>query len=127
MDGKYGIFSLDGHLALSLNGDITQSELIFSSDDLSSISPLQGQLHGKGSLGGSLFSPKLDLSLESDSLRVADNTLKNVKITLSPHQEDEKLMGHVALSFVMKGEKHHFSAAVSLSSTISSISRSSYI
>ncbi|NGX42470.1 MAG: hypothetical protein K940chlam7_00750 [Chlamydiae bacterium] len=112
LHASYGLFTMDGNLSLTTDGIITESSLIISSSDLSEQLPATGQFHGGGKILGNIWSPEIDLNLESDFIDYGGNMFTNVSAKVRSRHTEQGLKGRLDLSFLTEQEHHRFSGDI---------------
>lgn len=106
---SYESYSIDGTATITYDGHFEDSDIIFSSGELSDKLSVNGFLYGDGKILGSLWSPKLDFKVFSDHLVAKDISVRDVKARISSVETKKGLVGEVSLSFIKDEAPFEFS------------------
>lgn len=109
---QYNSNTVDGNATLTYDGVFIDSSLLFSSGKLSEKIPIHGTLYGEGKIVGSIWSPEIDLILNSDQLMFNDTIFHDLKATVHSRLEDKGLGGGISVSFLKDNLPYQFSGQI---------------
>ena len=85
---------------MTFDGVFEDSSILFTSGELSEKLPFEGYLYGEGRILGSVWSPELDLKLNSDQLMIKETIFSDVQAKLQSSRTEEGLGGEMSISFM---------------------------
>ncbi len=108
----YGSYHLDGNVSITYEGDFEDSDIIFTTGELSDKLPIEGYLYGDGKILGSLWSPVIDLKVFSDQLIIKDTIIRDMRAKVSSSQGPSGLSGEIAIAFLKEDVPYEFSGKI---------------
>lgn len=110
---SFGPIILDGNVAFTFDGKITESALFISTDDLSKVSSISGHFYGEGQMVGDIWAPEINLTLASDGIEIKGVRIEDVVAKVISVKTRKGLSGQIDLSFVREEHPFHFTGELS--------------
>lgn len=107
------LFSLEGQFSFDAKGNILDSTLFLTTEELSDRLKIAGYLYGEGKVLGSIWTPEIAFHLFGDELKFGDTVVRNVQAELTSHQTPDGLQGQVTLSLTKETVPYTFKGDLS--------------